>query len=96
MKPFLVVCNCPGYRFRSKCWHSKEHSAKNEEWKNVEWRKLEWMFDLRYFRKQKRLEELQALLLHLEQEAQGRPKNRHSRRKEIEEEIDRLLFEMMQ
>lgn len=54
------------------------------------------MFDLRLLRKQKRLEELKEMLRHLDQEANGRPKNRNARRKEIEEEIQQLLLETME
>lgn len=36
-----VVCNCKGYYYRTKCWHTEKYSIKNPYWerKNKKWKK---------------------------------------------------------
>lgn len=42
-KPCIVMCNCKGYMYRKKCWHTRENSPKNELWNDAEWKELETM-----------------------------------------------------
>lgn len=53
------------------------------------------MFDLRFFQEQKKKEELSLELARINQEVNGRPKNRKTHKKKINTELDELIMKLL-